>query len=100
MLQKRHNGDGGLMVWASFGWNKKSDIVFIDGKINSAAYTNIFENRLVPFAHQMASHEYIFQKDNASVHVSKASKLWFAYQNITLLDLPSLSSDLNPMENM
>jgi len=97
---KRQNGGGGLMVWGSFGWNNKSDLVFIDGKINSAGYTKMLDERFLACAPHLANDDYVFQQDNASIHVSKASKLWFNSRNITLLDWPSMSPDLSPMENM
>ena len=72
-------------------------MVFIGGKINSAGYTNILEDNLIIHAPHLANDNYIIQQDNALIHVSKAIKQWFKMRNMTLLDWPSLSPDLNPM---
>jgi hypothetical protein len=42
----------------------------------------------------------IFQQDNASIHMSGHSLVWFAEKNIPLLDWPARSPDLNPIENL
>ena len=88
------------MVWGSFSWNNQSNLIFIGGKINYAEYTNILEDNLIIHAPHLANDDYIFQQDNALIHISKATKQWFKMRNMTLLDWPSLAPDLNPMENM
>ena len=42
----------------------------------------------------------IFQQDNASCHMTKVTKPWFAAQNLEILSWPSRSPDLNPIENI
>jgi len=49
------------MVWGSFGWNNKSNLVFIHGKINSAGYTKILEDNLITHAPHLANDNYISQ---------------------------------------
>uniref|UniRef100_A0A1I7WRK9 N-terminal Ras-GEF domain-containing protein n=1 Tax=Heterorhabditis bacteriophora TaxID=37862 RepID=A0A1I7WRK9_HETBA len=43
---------------------------------------------------------FIFQQDNAVIHVSCGQKDWFRRRNIVLMDWPSRSPDLNPMKNL
>jgi len=75
---KRQNGGGNLMVWGSFGWNNKSNLVFIDGKINSAGYTNILDDKYFRYMLlHLANDNYISQQDNVSIHVSKSTKQLF-----------------------
>ena len=97
---KRQNGESGLIAWGSFSWNNQSNLVFIDGKINSAGYTNILQNNLKIHSPHLANDNYIFQQDNALIHILKATKQQFNMRNMTLVDFPSSSPDLNPMENM
>ena len=42
----------------------------------------------------------IFPQDNAAIHTSKLTKDWFKTKNIKVLDCPTKSPDLNPIENL
>lgn len=97
---KRHNKAKGVMVWAAFGYNGKSKLVFLDGILNSQKYTDILKDNLIPDGERIASKSYIFQQDNAPIHVSTFSKQWFKEKNVKLLEWPPCSPDLNPIENL
>ena len=43
---------------------------------------------------------FIFQQDNASCHKSKNSKKWLKEHNVTLLEWPANSLDINPIESL
>ena len=43
--------------------------------------------------------KFMFFHDNASFQTSNETKNWFEKQNISLLDHPPSSADLNPMKN-
>ena len=42
----------------------------------------------------------LFRRDNAPIHVSKSTVEWFKNKNITTVNWPPNSPDLNPMENV
>lgn len=100
IFSKRQFGGGGVMVWAGFSANGITPIVFWDKKVDSAAYQDMLAENLLPIAPLITSGDYLFQQDNATIHVSSASKSWFEVNFVKLLDWPSRSPDLNPMENM
>ncbi len=73
ILSRRQQGGGSVMVWASFGWNRKSDLVFITGRMDSTKYQKMLEDNLLLFGPLMAGENWTFQQDNASVHASKTT---------------------------
>ena len=87
------------MVWAVFSAQGKAQIAFLKGRKNSDKYINTLENYLFPFVNEFHEAGYIFQQDNASIHTSRQTNQWFQEHNVTVLDWPALSSDLNPIEN-
>ncbi|CAG9799642.1 unnamed protein product [Chironomus riparius] len=44
--------------------------------------------------------DFIFVRDIASIHKSKKTMEWFSNKNIVVLDWPSRSLDMNPIENL
>ena len=86
------------MVWACFNYYGKSDLVFIDTRINSERYIEVLENNFNPFVLNFGGQNPIFQQDNAPVHTSSTTRNWLAQQNYKILDWPAKSPDLNPIE--
>lgn len=68
--------------------------------MNSERYVDVLAENLLPEAPLITCGDYLFQQDNASVHVSRASKSWFEANSVKLLDWPARSPDLNPIENL
>ena len=99
-FSKRPSGGGSIMIWAAFGYNRKTQIVFLKGRQKSEDYINVMRNHLLPNAENLAGENWIFKQDNASIHVSKYSKKWFSDQKINLVDWPTKSPDLNLIENL
>ena len=44
--------------------------------------------------------DFVYQQDNAAIHVSNSNKQWFIDHNIETMDRPAKSPDLNPIENL
>ncbi|GMF33884.1 unnamed protein product [Phytophthora fragariaefolia] len=70
------------------------------GRQNSDDYVYTLSEFLLPFAHLKYGTAFIFQQDNASIHTSARTKDFFADQEVKVLDWPSNSPDLNPIENL
>ena len=43
---------------------------------------------------------WIFQQDNAPIHISKCTRTWMEDKNVAILDWPARSLDSNPIENV
>lgn len=89
----------GIMVWGAFAYNGKCILRFITDRMNSEKYIDMLECCIDEFE-EIAGEDFIFQQDNAAIHVSKKSKEWFQSKNIELLKWPAISPDMNCIENL
>jgi len=55
---------------------------------------------LLPFGRHICGKNWSFQQDNASIHVAGTTLEWFQKRKVRKIDWPSLSPDLNPIENL
>ena len=70
----------------------------VEGRLNGEDYINILENALIPTTHLLTiTSGWIFQQDNATCHTSREL---FNDEQITVMDWPAQSTNLNPIENL
>jgi hypothetical protein len=76
-------------------------MLHVEERLNNDVYIWILENIIIPsVAIAYPNNDYIFQQDNCSVHTARRVTEWFENHNISVLDWPSRSPDLNPIKNM
>ena len=56
----RQMGGGRCMVWASFSLLGTSNIVFIDGRMNSIGYQALLEEHFLPYIAQWPNIQFTF----------------------------------------
>lgn len=88
-----------LMVWGAISLRGATTLCPINGYINSESYAKILASFLINQMNVLYPDGFIFQQDNASPHTSFESAVFFAENNIDVMNWPANSPDLNPIEN-
>jgi transposase len=95
-------GGGSVMVWGGICYNGVGKLVFIVGKMDSIQYQSILgtgHNTSIEM-HSIDQANLIFQQDNDPKHTSRSTKAWMEANGFNVLEWPSNSPDMNPIEHV
>lgn len=93
-------GGGSVMVWGGITFQNRTELVIVDGNLNSQRYCDeILAPVVVPFfnANRRIS---LLQQDNARCHTARITTDFLAEEHIEVLPWPALSPDLSPIEHL
>ncbi|KAK3541033.1 hypothetical protein QTP86_012362 [Hemibagrus guttatus] len=100
VLTVKHGG-GNIMLWECFSAKGTGQLHHIKWMMDRAMYRQILGEKLLPSARALKmGHGWVFQHDNDPKHTAKATKEWLKKKHIKILEWPSQSADLNPIENL
>ncbi len=99
------NGGGSVMAWACMAASGTGSLVFIDdvtadksSRINSEVFQAILSAHIQPNASEHIGRRFTVQMDNDPKHTAKATKEILKGKKWTVMQWPSHSPDLNPIE--
>lgn len=96
------SGRFSVPVWGWCSGAGVGNLTLIDGRLDSQQYTDILENIFIPQVHGIFGEERInLIQDQSPIHTARSVKTWFEahQQDISLINLPPRSPDLNIIEN-
>ncbi|GFX71940.1 transposable element Tc1 transposase [Trichonephila clavipes] len=87
------------MVWGAISYHGSSNLLRIEGNLNSNRYVHeVFQSEVVPFLQGIPGA--IFQQDNAQPHVANTVRDICSAQHMQLLPWPAYSTDMLPIKHV
>lgn len=73
VFSKRQFGGGSVMVWGGIGYNKKTDIVFVSGKMKSRHYLELIDTQLKKYSEKHYHMKTLFSNRIMPLYIPRKS---------------------------
>ncbi|KAK3530790.1 hypothetical protein QTP70_002824 [Hemibagrus guttatus] len=95
------HGGGNIMLSGCFSAKGPGRLIRVKERMNGAMYREILSKNLLPSAKALKmTRGWVFQHDNDPKHTTRATKEWLRKKHFKVLEWPSQSPDLNPIESL
>ncbi|CAD6207872.1 GSCOCG00012710001-RA-CDS [Cotesia congregata] len=92
---------GSVMVWAGVSFNTRTPLVIVRGTLTTDRYVDeILRPHVLPMRTRMVARRFILMQDNARPHTAVRTRTFLRANNVTTLNHPAMSPDLNPIEHV
>lgn len=92
---------GSVMVWAGVSFNTRTPLVIVRGTLTADRYVNEnLQPHVLPMRARIGARRFILMQDNARPHTAVRTRTFLRDNNVTTLNHPAMSPDLNPIEHV
>ncbi|KFM72497.1 Transposable element Tcb1 transposase, partial [Stegodyphus mimosarum] len=100
ITERHHYGGAGVLVWAGIILGSRTDLHVQLGTMISQIYRDVILKQNVRLLRGAMGAQFVFMDDNARPHRANIVSECLQSEDITRMDWPAFSPDLNPVEHV